>query len=110
MQDIANVVNSGACTSRAASEHRRTVRSAPFSGIVEGTAADFWWLIEEMFAIGGVVHFEHDLGDDLGVFLVGNVDDVRITVRRRSPRTCRRQTANASLTAGLVRADDVRAS
>src|SRR5262249_6100634 len=87
----------------------RAVRIASFSGIVEETVADFWRLIEEFLAIGGVVHFEHDLGDDLGVPLVADVDDVRITVRRRSPRTRRRETTNTSLPAGLGRADDVRA-
>src|SRR5262249_28507463 len=93
VEGIANVVDPGACTSRATSDHRRIVRTvhvASFGGIIEDTAADFWRLTEELLAIGGVVHFEHDLGDDLRVLLVGDVDDVRITVRRRSPRTCRR--------------------
>ena len=40
----------------------------------------------------------------LGIF---DVDDIRVTVRRCSPGTCGRRTADTAIAAGLVRADHV---
>src|SRR6185295_17525689 len=67
VEDIADVVDPGAGTSRAAGGQRRIVlaiHGASFGGIVEDPAADFRRLIEEFRAIGRVVHLEHELGDD----------------------------------------------
>src|SRR5205823_12863132 len=65
-------------------------------------------LSEQRRTIGGIVHFQPELGDDLRLRLVADVDDLRITERGRPPGTRGRPTARAARAAGLVRADEVR--
>src|SRR6516162_1368570 len=55
-----------------------------------------------------VAHLQPELGDDLRVQHVGDIDDLRITESGRPPGTRGRPTARAARPAGLVGADDVR--
>ena len=110
MGKIANVENSQACHLEGASEHCwivGTIRNTSFLVVTRNSAADFWRIFEHQSAIGWVAHFEPEFGDDLGVRLVGDVDDIRVTVLGRSPGTCCRRTADTAIAAGLVRADHV---
>src|SRR5215468_2784806 len=98
MGKIANVEDSQACKLEGASEHGRivgTIRYASFLVVSRNSAADFGRIIEHHSAIGWVAHLEPEFGDDYGVRLVGDVDDIRIPVRRRSAGTCGRRTADA---------------
>src|SRR5436309_611507 len=61
-----------------------------------------------LLAIGGVAHLQLELGDDLRVRLVGNVDDLRITPQSLSPVTRAFKTSRACRAAALVRAYEVR--
>ena len=55
--------------------------NARLATVERGYAAGFRRLAQEFRAVLRVVHFEHDLGDDSGVRLVGYVDDIRVPVR-----------------------------
>src|SRR5262249_34885792 len=107
---IANVENSQACKLERASEHCRIVgaiRYTSFLVVSRNSAADFWRIIEQQSTIDWVAHFQPEFGDDFRVRLVGDVDDIRVTVRGCSPGTCGRRTADASIATDLVRADQV---
>src|ERR1700694_1164470 len=110
MGKIANVENSQTCKLEGASEHGwmvGTFRNTSFLVVSRNSAADFWRIIEHHGAIGWVAHFEPGLRAYFGVRLVGDVDDIRVTVRGCSPGTCGRRTADAAIAAGLVPADQV---
>src|SRR5579864_8343729 len=63
---------------------------------------------EQRRAIRRVAYLQPELGDDLRVRLVGDVDDLWVTESGRPPLTRGRPTARAARGAGLVDADDVR--
>src|SRR5215471_21840057 len=113
MGEIANVENSQACKLEGASEHGwivGTIRNTSFLVVSRNSAADFWRIIEQQSTIGWIAHLEPEFGDDFGVRLVGDVDDIRVTVRGCSPGTCGRRTTDTSIAADLVRADHVLSS
>src|SRR5205814_764134 len=58
--------------------------------------------------IGGVAHFQPELGDDLRRRLVADIDDLRITPQGLPPGTGGRKTPYPARAAGLVRPDEVR--
>src|SRR5205823_14486673 len=120
---IANVENAQLRILKTASEHLRIfgiVSDTCFFAVVgrprlgrqvcpgRGSGGIRRRLSEQRRTIGGVVHFQPELGDDLRLRLVADVDDLRITERGRPPRTRGRPTARAARAAGLVRADEVR--
>src|SRR5215510_13729463 len=96
---IANVENPQAGILISAREHGRIVRTidrASFAVVDGNSAAGIRGVLEERVAIGGRVHVEHQLRDEAGLRLVGEVDDLGIAIRRRASRARSAQTTLAT--------------
>src|SRR5262245_47883844 len=102
MVRVANVEDPQAGILISAREHGRIVRTidrASFAVVDGNSTTSIRGVVDERAAIGGRVHVEHQFRDEKGLRLVGEIDDLRIPIWRRAPRTRGAETASATCSA-----------